>query len=53
MFFLGLGVGFDHGIATTIVTALIIGAVALIPAIVFGYGAKAAEREDQGLPPRS
>jgi len=53
LFFVGLGVGFDHGIATTIVTALIIGAVALIPAIVFGYGAKAAEREDQGLPPRS
>ena len=52
LFFVGLGVGFDHGIASTIIVALVVGAVALVPAIVFGYGAKAAEREEQGLPPR-
>jgi hypothetical protein len=46
LFFVGLGVGFDHGIATTITAALVIGAIFLVPAIVFGYGVKAAERDE-------
>jgi len=50
LFFVGLAAGFDHGIATIITAALVIGAVFLVPAIVFGYGVKAAERDeaDQG-----
>jgi hypothetical protein len=46
LFFVGLGIGFDHGIATIITAALVIGAVFLVPAIVFGYGVKAAERDE-------
>jgi hypothetical protein len=46
LFFVGLAAGFDHGIATTITAALVLGAVFLVPAIVFGYGVKAAERDE-------
>lgn len=47
LFFVGLAVGFDGGIATAIVTFLLVGGAALIPAIVFAYGVKAADREDR------
>jgi hypothetical protein len=47
LFFVGLATGFDGGIATAIVAALLVGGAALIPAIVFGYGVKAAEREER------
>ena len=46
LFFVGLVAGFDHGVATVITAALIVGAVFLVPAIVFGYGVKAAERDE-------
>jgi hypothetical protein len=46
LFFVGLGTGFDHGVATIITVALVVGAVFLVPAIVFGYGVKAAERDE-------
>jgi hypothetical protein len=46
LFFVGLAAGFDHGIATIITVALVTGAVFLVPAIVFGYGVKAAERDE-------
>ena len=32
------------------VTAIIVGSVLLAPAIILGYAANAAEREEQGLP---
>jgi hypothetical protein len=47
LFFVGLATGFDGGIATAIVAALLVGGAALIPAIVFGYGVRAAEREER------
>jgi hypothetical protein len=47
LFFVGLAVGFDHGVATAIVAAILVGGAALVPAIVFGYGVKAAEREER------
>lgn len=46
LFFVGMSVGFGSGIATAIVVALVIGAVVLVPAIVFGYAARAAERDE-------
>ena len=46
LFFVGLGAGYDGGVATAITACLVVGAVVLVPAIVFGYGVKAAERED-------
>ncbi len=50
LFFVGLAAGFDHGVATAITVALVAGAVLLVPAIVFGYGVKAAERDEaEGL----
>ena len=54
LFFVGLGTGFDHGVATAITAALLVGAVFLVPAIVFGYGVKAAERDEaeQAAQPR-
>ncbi len=36
--------------ATIIIGAMVLGAVVMIPAIIFGYGAKAAEREERGEP---
>jgi hypothetical protein len=47
LFFVGLAAGYDRGIATAIVVALVVGGAALVPAIVFGYGVKAAEREER------
>jgi hypothetical protein len=47
LFFVGLAVGYDGGIATAIVLALLVGGAALIPSIVFAYGVKAAEREER------
>ena len=49
-FFASLIWGFTLMTTTLIVAGLVIGSVALAPAIVFGYAVKAAEREDQGLP---
>jgi hypothetical protein len=47
LFFVGLAVGYDGGIATAIIVALVVGGAFLIPAIVFAYGVKAAEREER------
>lgn len=40
------------GIVTVVVAALAVGSVLLLPAIVIGYGVRAAEREDRerGVP---
>ncbi|MCB1005087.1 MAG: hypothetical protein KDB35_12970 [Acidimicrobiales bacterium] len=45
-FFVGLVVDFTDPLVTVIVAALVVGSVVLAPAIVFGYGVKAAERDD-------
>ena len=48
-FFLGLAIGFGGAVGTTVITCLVVGSIVLAPAIVFGYGVKAAEREDREL----
>ena len=47
LFVVGLVAGYTTGITSTIVTCLIVGSIVLAPAIVFGYGVRAAEREDR------
>lgn len=46
-FVVGALAGFSEPLVDTIVAAMAIGSVALIPAIVFGYGVRAAEREER------
>ena len=51
-FFFGFIVDFTDPLVSVIVVSMVVGSVILAPAIVFGYGVKAAEREDveQGRP---
>ena len=51
-FFVGFVADFTDGLVSVIVVSMTIGSVILAPAIVFGYGVKAAERDDaeQGRP---
>ncbi len=46
-FVAGFFVGFAGVLGTTVVASLIVGSIVLAPAIVFGYGVKAAERDDR------
>ncbi len=39
---------FPSWIVSVIIAAMILGSVTLLPAIVFGYGVKAADAEDRG-----
>ncbi len=50
LFFIGLATTYSDWLVTTIVAAMAVGGVLLIPAIIFAYGVKAAEREDRGEP---
>ncbi len=52
-FIVGAIVGFTTLLVDSIVVAIAIGSVLLIPAIVFGYGIKSAEREDRDLAARA
>lgn len=45
-FVVGYEVGFRVWLVDTIVAAMVIGSILLVPAIVFAYGVKAANRED-------
>jgi uncharacterized membrane protein YccC len=47
LFAVGLGGGYTSAITTAIVACLLVGSAVLAPAIVFGYGVRAAEREDR------
>ncbi|MBK9179352.1 MAG: hypothetical protein IPM45_07190 [Acidimicrobiales bacterium] len=47
VFVLGFIVGFTSALVTVIVASLVVGSVILAPAIVVGYAARAAEREDR------
>ncbi len=49
LFFYGLIAGYTDPLTTAVVACLLGGSVVLAPAIVFGYGVKAAEREERGL----
>ena len=46
-FVVGFFAGFDGLVRTTIVACIVVGSLILAPAIVFGYGVKAAERDDR------
>lgn len=46
-FGVGAAVGFSVFLTDTIAIALLIGSIMLIPAIVFGYGLRAAERDER------
>jgi hypothetical protein len=46
-FFAGFVVGFEDWLTTSIIVALVAGSLVLAPAIVFGYGVKAADRADR------
>ncbi|MFM7062849.1 MAG: hypothetical protein ACKO04_05065 [Actinomycetes bacterium] len=48
VFFVGFVVQFRPWIVTTIVALLALGSVVFIPAVIFGYAAKAADKEDRG-----
>ena len=47
LFAVGLAAGYTSTITTAIVACLLVGSAVLAPAIVFGYGVRAAEREDR------
>jgi hypothetical protein len=51
-FFIGAVAGFSSTAVTVVVVALTVGSVVLAPAIIVGYGVKAAEREDRRAPDR-
>ena len=46
LFAVGLIGRYTSTITTAIVACLVVGSIVLAPAIVFGYGVRAAERED-------
>jgi hypothetical protein len=48
LFFAGAVASYESWLTTTIAVSMLVGSVVLAPAIVFGYGIKAAEREDRG-----
>ncbi len=48
LFAIGLATRFTGAIATSITVLMIVGSIVLPPAIVFGYGIKAAIREERG-----
>ncbi len=47
IFFVAFATTFTPLLTSTIVTLMVAGGIVLIPAIVFGYGVKAADREDR------
>ena len=47
VFMVGAAGKFTPVIVTVVVTALVVGSIFLLPAIVIGYGVSAAEREDR------
>jgi len=46
-FVAGFFAGFDGIVRTLVVQGIVIGSIVLAPAIVFGYGIKAAERDER------
>lgn len=50
VFGVGLATDFGPTVTTLVVACLVASAVFLIPATIFGYGVKAAEREEAGEP---
>lgn len=48
LFFVGFALQFPAWVVTTIVVVMVAGSAVLLPAIIFGYAAKAAEKEERG-----
>jgi hypothetical protein len=46
-FLAGFGAGFEEWLTAAITAALVVGSIVLAPAIVIGYGVRAADREDR------
>ncbi len=46
-FVIGFALGFNGAVAGIVIASMIIGSILLAPAIVLGYGVKAAERDDR------
>lgn len=49
-FAVGAATNFGSAVVAVVVGALILSALALIPAVIFGYGAAMAESEERGVP---
>ncbi len=47
-FAVGAAVGFTPTAVAVVVVALAVGSIVLLPAIIVGYGVRAAEREERG-----
>lgn len=47
LFFIGFATTYTTAMTTTIITLMVGGGIVLAPAIVMGYGVKAADREDR------
>lgn len=50
LFVVGFVAGFPSWLVTTIVALMVVGSAVLLPAIILGYAAKAAEKEERGEP---
>ncbi|MFM7069463.1 MAG: hypothetical protein ACKOYM_08400 [Actinomycetes bacterium] len=48
VFFIGFVVQFRPWLTTTILVLMLIGSAAFIPGVIFGYAAKAADKEERG-----
>jgi len=48
LFVIGFIVQFPSWIVTLIIVVMVVGSAVLLPAIIFGYAAKAADKEDRG-----
>jgi hypothetical protein len=46
-FLFGFFVDYGGAVGTIVVASIVVGSIVLAPAIVFGYGVKAAERDDR------
>jgi hypothetical protein len=47
LFVIGFAAGFEDWISTLVIASIIVGSIVLAPAIVFGYGIRAADRADR------
>lgn len=48
LFFIALMTGFPAPLVVVVIAAMAVGSVVLLPAIILGYGVKAADAEDRG-----
>lgn len=51
VFVIGAATALNTAVTAIVVGCLAVSALTLIPAFIFGYGVRAAERDELGLPP--